>query len=67
VVRHRSALPRARVIAKAASVGGLVHIGHPRDIGYSRFCEVSARLVEVHSVGHSGLDLLRLSSSHFDP
>jgi hypothetical protein len=29
--------------------------------------EVAARLVEVRSVGYSGLDLLILSSSHFDP
>ena len=28
---------------------------------------VAARLIEVRSVGHSGLDLLTLSSSHFDP
>jgi hypothetical protein len=29
--------------------------------------EVAARLIKVRSVGHSGLDLLTLSSSHFDP
>jgi len=29
--------------------------------------EVAARLIEVRSVGRSGLDLLTLSSSHFDP
>src|SRR5262245_64797234 len=29
--------------------------------------EVAARLIDVRSVGHSGLDLLTLSSSHFDP
>jgi hypothetical protein len=29
--------------------------------------EVAARLIEVRSMGHSGLDLLTLSSSHFDP
>src|SRR5262249_1776857 len=29
--------------------------------------EVSARLVEVRSVGYRGPDLLTLSSSHFDP
>ena len=29
--------------------------------------ELAARLIEVRSMGHSGLDLLRLSSSHFDP
>ena len=29
--------------------------------------EVTARLIEVRSVGHTGLDLLTLSSSHFDP
>src|SRR5262249_40560614 len=30
-------------------------------------CEVCARIVEVRIVGYSGLDLLTLSSSHFDP
>jgi hypothetical protein len=29
--------------------------------------EVTARRIEVRSVGRSGLDLLTLSSSHFDP
>jgi hypothetical protein len=29
--------------------------------------EVAARLVEIRSVRHSGLDLLTWSSSHFDP
>jgi hypothetical protein len=29
--------------------------------------EVATRLVEVRSLGHSGPDLLTLSSSHFDP
>ena len=29
--------------------------------------EVTARLIEVRSVRHTGLDLLRLSSSLFDP
>jgi hypothetical protein len=29
--------------------------------------EVAAQFVEVRSLGHGGLDLLRLSSSHFDP
>jgi hypothetical protein len=29
--------------------------------------EVAARLIEVRSMGHSGPDLLTLSSSHFDP
>jgi hypothetical protein len=29
--------------------------------------EVAARLIKVRSVGHSGRDLLTLSSSHFDP
>jgi hypothetical protein len=29
--------------------------------------EVAARLIEVRSIGHSGLDLLTLSFSHFDP
>src|SRR3954451_14799713 len=29
--------------------------------------EVAAHFVEVRSLGHGGLDLLRLSSSHFDP
>jgi hypothetical protein len=29
--------------------------------------EVAARLIEVRSTGHSGLDLLTLSSSHFGP
>jgi hypothetical protein len=29
--------------------------------------EASTRLVEVRKVGYSGVDLLRLSSSHFDP
>ena len=28
--------------------------------------EVAARLIEVRSMGHSGLDLLTLSSSRFD-
>jgi hypothetical protein len=28
--------------------------------------EVAACLIEVRSMGHSGLDLLTLSSSHFD-
>jgi hypothetical protein len=28
---------------------------------------VAARLIEVRSMGHSGLDLLTLSFSHFDP
>jgi hypothetical protein len=28
--------------------------------------EVAARLIEVRSTGRSGLDLLTLSSSHFD-
>jgi len=29
--------------------------------------EVAARLIEVYSLGQSGLDLLTSSSSHFDP
>jgi hypothetical protein len=29
--------------------------------------EVAARVIEVRSVGDSGLDLLTSSSSHFDP
>ena len=29
--------------------------------------EVAARLVDVRSMGHSGLDLLTASFSHFDP
>jgi len=29
--------------------------------------EVAERFVEVRSMRHGGLDLLRLSSSHFDP
>jgi hypothetical protein len=29
--------------------------------------EVATLLIEVRLVGHSGLDLLTLSSSHFDP
>ena len=29
--------------------------------------EVSTRLVEVRKVGYSGLDLLMLCSSHFNP
>jgi len=29
--------------------------------------KAAARLIEVRSVGRSGLDLLTLSSSHFDP
>ncbi len=29
--------------------------------------EVAAHFVEVRLLRHSGLDLLRLSSSHFDP
>jgi hypothetical protein len=29
--------------------------------------EVATPLIEVRSAGHSGLDLLTLSSSHFDP
>jgi hypothetical protein len=33
----------------------------------STISEVSTRLVEVRKVGYSGLDLLMLSSSHFDP
>jgi hypothetical protein len=28
---------------------------------------VAARLIKVRSLGQSGLDLLMLSSSHFDP
>jgi hypothetical protein len=37
------------------------------DFRYWPFCEVSARPVEVRKVGYGGLDLLTLSSSHFDP
>jgi hypothetical protein len=29
--------------------------------------EVAARLIKVGSMGHSGLDLLKLGFSHFDP
>ena len=29
--------------------------------------DMAGRLIEVRSVGRSGLDLLTLSSSHFDP
>jgi hypothetical protein len=31
------------------------------------FSEVAARLIKVGSMGHSGLDLLKLGFSHFDP
>ena len=34
---------------------------------YGPISEVAARLIEVRSMGYSGLDLLTLSSSHFDP
>jgi hypothetical protein len=37
------------------------------NVGIWPECEVAARLIEVRSLGHSGLDLLTLSSSHFDP
>jgi len=37
----------------------------PRHISTLPISEVSTRLVEVRKVGYSGLDLLKLSSSHF--
>ncbi|MFB9269591.1 hypothetical protein ACFFWD_41855 [Bradyrhizobium erythrophlei] len=39
----------------------------PRHISTLPISEVAARLIVVRSMGHSGLDLLTLSSSHFDP
>jgi hypothetical protein len=38
-----------------------------RNVRFWPISEVAARLVEVRSVRHSGLDLLAWSSSHFDP
>ena len=37
------------------------------NVAYWPISEVAARLIEVRSLGQSGLDLLTLSSSHFDP
>src|SRR5262245_60582722 len=39
----------------------------PRHIPTLPEGEVTARLAGVRSLGHNGPDLLRLSSSHFDP
>jgi hypothetical protein len=36
-------------------------------VAYWPISEVAVRLVEARIVGHRGLDLLTLSSSHFDP
>ena len=39
----------------------------PKMSGIGPSAKWRARLVEVRSLGHSGSDLLTLSSSHFDP
>jgi hypothetical protein len=51
------------LIARADEV--LEQLG--RHVGFLPHRQVSAWLVKVCSRGYSGLDLLTLSSSHFDP
>jgi hypothetical protein len=42
-------------------------LGNMRGFRFSPFCEVASGLIDVRSVRQGGLDLLTLSSSHFDP
>ena len=46
---------------KGASSAGVRHVA------FWPICEATVRPIEVCSMGHSGLDLLTLSSSPFDP
>ena len=39
----------------------------PGEVAYWPISEVAARLIKVGSMGLSGLDLLKLGFSHFDP
>ena len=41
--------------------------GMRADVAYWPMSEVAARLVDFRSMGHCGLDLLKMSFSHFDP